>query len=210
MDLGLSGKRALVTGGTRGIGRATVELLAAEGASVAFCARGAEAVETFADELRGRGVTVFARAIDVSKEEELKGFIGLYKEHRGLIHSGRMVRADLADESLMLHGVVAEGGGLAVAGSTAALFTLVNTRTSAAEQPGRIAIPGLAADVDYRVEAVFPAPGDADYARTFTQVQPPAWLPSGATASGRFLAEVGLPMPGLNPEHALLLKVTTA
>ena len=75
MDLGLSGKRALVTGGTRGIGRATVELLAAEGASVAFCARGAEAVEAFAEELRGQGVTVFARAIDVSKEDELKGFI---------------------------------------------------------------------------------------------------------------------------------------
>jgi 3-oxoacyl-[acyl-carrier protein] reductase len=75
MDLGLSGKRALVTGGTRGIGRATVELLAAEGASVAFCARGADAVDAFAEELRGRGVTVFAAAVDVSKEDELKGFI---------------------------------------------------------------------------------------------------------------------------------------
>ena len=59
------------------------------------------------------------------------------------------------------------------------------------------------------MEALFPAPGDADYAHTFTQVQPPAWLESGAVASGRFLAEVGLPMPVLNPEHAVLLKVTT-
>lgn len=150
------------------------------------------------------------RQVQGAERAELKRFIGLYKEHRGLIHSGRMVRADLADASLMLHGVVAGDGGPAGAGSTAALFTLVSTRTSAAEQPGRIAIPGLAADAAYRVEAVFPAPGDADYAHTFTQVQPPAWLESGATASGRFLAEVGLPMPGLNPEHALLLKVTAA
>jgi 3-oxoacyl-[acyl-carrier protein] reductase len=83
MDLGLTGKRALVTGGTRGIGRATVELLAAEGASVAFCARSEEAVEAFAAELRGSGVTVFARAIDVSKEDQLKGFIRDAAENLG-------------------------------------------------------------------------------------------------------------------------------
>ena len=75
MDLGLSGKRALVTGGTRGIGRATVELLAAEGASVAFCARNAESVLEVAADLRSRGATVFARAFDVSDEHALKGFI---------------------------------------------------------------------------------------------------------------------------------------
>ena len=75
MDLGLKGKRALVTGGTRGIGRATVELLVAEGASVAFCARNPEAVEELASQLRAKGATVFAKAIDVSKEDELKGFI---------------------------------------------------------------------------------------------------------------------------------------
>ena len=58
------------------------------------------------------------------------------------------------------------------------------------------------------MEAIFPAPGDADYAHTFTQVHPPAWLADGAEANGRFLAEVGLPMPILNPEHALLLRLT--
>ncbi|ELT42956.1 alpha-galactosidase [Arthrobacter nitrophenolicus] len=58
------------------------------------------------------------------------------------------------------------------------------------------------------MEAVFPTAGDADYSHTFTQTQPPAWLAGGATAGGKFLAEVGLPMPILNPEHALLLKFT--
>ena len=143
------------------------------------------------------------RQVQGAEREELKRFIGLYKEHRGLIHSGRMVRADVPDDSLMLHGVVSDDGG-------SALFAVVSTRTSFAEQPGRVAIPGLDPGRSYTVQAIFPAPGDADYARTFTQVQPPAWLPSGAEASGRFLAEVGLPMPVLNPEHALLLRFTAA
>ncbi|MEV8150045.1 alpha-galactosidase [Arthrobacter sp. NPDC080073] len=141
------------------------------------------------------------RQVQGAEREELKRFIGLYKAHRGLIHSGRMVRADVPDDSLMLHGVVSDDG-------DAGLFAVVSTRTSFAEQPGRVAIPGLDPGRSYTVQAIFPAPGDADYARTFTQVQPPAWLPSGAEASGRFLAEVGLPVPVLNPEHALLLRFT--
>jgi alpha-galactosidase len=156
------------------------------------------------------------RQVAGAEREELKRFIALYKEHRGLIHSGRMVRADLADGSLMLHGVVTPGAtpagpgtvqpGTVQPGTTAALFALVSTGTSFAEKTGRITIPGLEPDRDYRVEAIFPAPGDADYAHTFTQVRPPAWLTDGAGANGRFLAEVGLPMPLLNPEHALVLE----
>lgn len=172
------------------------------------------------------------REVQGEHREELKRFIGLYKKHRGLIHSGRMVRADVPDDSLMLHGVVADGaaasagatgggtpstegtpstgGTPSTEGTTAALFAVVRTRTSFADRPGRVAIPGLEPDRNYRVEAVFPAPGDADYAHTFTQVQPPAWLASGAEATGRFLGEVGLPMPVLNPEHGLLLEITAA
>ncbi|WP_454699344.1 alpha-galactosidase [Arthrobacter humicola] len=146
------------------------------------------------------------RQVHGAEREELKRFIGLYKEHRGLIHSGRMVRADVADDSFMLHGVVSQG--TPATGDTAALFALVSTRTSFAERPGRITIPGLDQDRSYRVEAIFPTPGDADYAHNYTQAQPPAWLAAGADASGRFLAEVGLPMPVLNPEHAVLLRLT--
>ena len=46
MDLGLKGKKAIVTGGTRGIGRAIVERLAVEGCDVALCARNADEVDS--------------------------------------------------------------------------------------------------------------------------------------------------------------------
>ncbi len=49
MDLGLSGKRALVTGASRGLGRAIAEALAAEGAEVVAAARGVERIEAYAN-----------------------------------------------------------------------------------------------------------------------------------------------------------------
>ena len=55
MDLGLAGKKAIVTGSTKGIGRAIVETLLAEGASVAICARDAEGVAAAVAELNALG-----------------------------------------------------------------------------------------------------------------------------------------------------------
>jgi 3-oxoacyl-[acyl-carrier protein] reductase len=83
MDLQLKGRRALVTGSSRGIGRATVELLAEEGASVAICARGEAGVKAFADELRDRGVTGYAEPLDVTDEEGLVGFVDRSAEALG-------------------------------------------------------------------------------------------------------------------------------
>jgi 3-oxoacyl-[acyl-carrier protein] reductase len=66
MDLGLHGKKAIVTGGTRGIGRAVAALLAAEGCDVAICARHREAVEETVATLARSGVRAVGSAVDVA------------------------------------------------------------------------------------------------------------------------------------------------
>ena len=74
MDLGLSGKKAIVTGSTKGIGRAIVETLLDEGASVAICARDSDGVNAALAELGPRG-TVWGRAVDASDGDSLRGFV---------------------------------------------------------------------------------------------------------------------------------------
>ncbi|MBP1844631.1 3-oxoacyl-[acyl-carrier protein] reductase [Rhizobium petrolearium] len=66
MDLGLKGLRAVVTGGTRGIGLKIAETLAAEGASVAICSRNAEEAKSVAAALAGPTVSTLGRGLDVA------------------------------------------------------------------------------------------------------------------------------------------------
>jgi len=75
MDLGLAGKKVVVTGGSKGIGRATALAFADEGAAVAICARSAEPLEAACKEIEARGVRVFGSSCDVSDGEALAAFL---------------------------------------------------------------------------------------------------------------------------------------
>ena len=75
MDLQLQGKTALVTGATKGIGRAIIELLSDEGCNIAFCARNEAEVTSTVEAISAKGVSVCGRVVDVMDGDAFKGFI---------------------------------------------------------------------------------------------------------------------------------------
>jgi len=75
MDLELKGKKAVVLGGTRGIGRAIAETLAREGADVGICARNPEQVQQTVAALSALGVTATGASVDIADGAALKAWI---------------------------------------------------------------------------------------------------------------------------------------
>lgn len=76
MDLGLKGKRAIILGGTRGIGRAITDLLADEGANVAICARNQDQIDEAVAALKAKGVDAFGKSVDIADGPSLQSWIG--------------------------------------------------------------------------------------------------------------------------------------
>ncbi|MGZ6019544.1 MAG: SDR family NAD(P)-dependent oxidoreductase [Phenylobacterium sp.] len=75
MDLQLKGKTAIVTGGTRGIGRAIAETFADEGANVAICARNADQVAEAVKALEAKGVKAWGQVVDIADGPALQAFV---------------------------------------------------------------------------------------------------------------------------------------
>lgn len=123
----------------------------------------------------------------------------LHRELRPLLHSGVVVRADLPDDQVLLHGVVAQDG-------SRALYCWARLGTSPDAQSGRVRLPGLAAGGTYgiRVRTELGTP-------SLHQIGGPRWLDEAlggwVRVPGAVPAAAGLPMPTLDPEQALLLEV---
>jgi len=85
MELSLKGKGAIVTGSSKGIGRAIALGLAEEGVNVAICARKDGPLQKTAEEIRAHGVNVFAETCDVSDAEALDAWLEKAKEALGSV-----------------------------------------------------------------------------------------------------------------------------
>lgn len=85
MDLGLKGKNAIITGGSKGIGRSIALLLAKEGANVAICARGEVALRETEKELIKQGTKIYAASCDIGQADKLSSFLNTVKDKFGAV-----------------------------------------------------------------------------------------------------------------------------
>ena len=99
MDLGLQGKKAIVTGGTRGIGRAIANLLVEEGCDIGICARTVSQVEETVAAFKRKGAKAFGSAVDVAEGSQLTDFI-------------QSTAAALGGLDIFISNVSAMGGGI--------------------------------------------------------------------------------------------------
>lgn len=156
MDLGLKGRIALITGGSEGIGRATAEELAREGARVAIVARRPDALEAAAAELcEATGGEVIAVPADVSQAGEVERCIRAVEERLGTItllvnNAGTSAARSLeavddaawyADLDLKLMAAVRTARLVAPGMRAAGGGRIVNVTNIGAKQPGANSLP---------------------------------------------------------------------
>ena len=83
MDLQLKGKRAILAGATKGIGRAVAEVLAAEGCAIQLCARDQAGVDSAVEKLRAGGANVGGESVDLGNAEAYRAWVARAAENMG-------------------------------------------------------------------------------------------------------------------------------
>ena len=132
--------------------------------------------------------------------DRLREWVDLYKELRGLLHTGRSVHGDHPDPALELNGVVAQDGSEAV-------YALVAHGTSALYPPGPVRLPGLLPDAVYHLRPQPPGERPDGNAHRWG-AHLPWWREEGVRLSGRVLEQAGIQVPVLYPERLVLLRAT--
>ena len=133
---------------------------------------------------------------DAAALAELGSWIGLYKAHRGLIHSGRVIRADMPDDTAWVHGVVA-------ADRSAALMSYVQLDEPRHSRLAALRIPGLDPARRYRVTNVTPAGDQSGLPSRRASAGISEVLMSGAALAG-----IGLAIAAQRPLTAIVIFVT--
>ncbi|QCB94268.1 alpha-galactosidase [Cellulomonas shaoxiangyii] len=141
------------------------------------------------------GIEWDLREADDAQRAELAAWVALYKDLRGLLHTGASVHADVPDPAFAVHGVVAQDG-------SDALFAIAATAMSAQMPPGHVPLPGLDPDATYHVRPQ--APGDV----VTHGLACPWWTPEGVRLPGRVLERVGVRAPVLSSERLVLVRAT--
>ncbi|GAB3454919.1 alpha-galactosidase [Kineococcus endophyticus] len=144
------------------------------------------------------GIETDLTRLSADEREELARWVTLYKDVRGLLHTGTLVRADDVDPSFRVHGTVAPDG-------SDALFAVVQTGTPDGSVPGRVRLPGLLPQAEYEVTAQ--EPGHDPAVRGGRDLP---WLASGVRLTGRALEAAGVVAPAMQPQQLLLLRVRRA
>lgn len=83
MDLKLTGKKAILAGATKGIGRAVAAVLAAEGCAIELCARDQGGVDETVAQLRSQGTTVFGESVDMADNQAYRNWVARACERMG-------------------------------------------------------------------------------------------------------------------------------
>ena len=184
MDLGLKGKKAIVTGGTRGIGHAVASLLATEGCDVAICARSKGPLDETVAMLARHGVRETGGVVDVADLAALRGWVGEAAETLGgldIFVANVSALAQGMDEAAWRRGFEidvmgtvfgieaalpilerSEAGSIVVVGSTAMAEVYGPTRSYAAVKATLVPyVKGLARNLaDKNVRANMVSPGN--------------------------------------------------